>query len=82
MLALRPCPRCQWRNHRVLAVTAALADDGTAAPEVLGQMNAEHCARLERLWGDQKYRNNSLDDWLETTKATYSGVDSRKVAAV
>ncbi len=31
----------------VVAVTAASADDGTAAPEVLGQMTAEHCASGE-----------------------------------
>ncbi len=54
-----------------VAVTAASADDGTAAPEVLGKLTAEHCARLEKLWGDQKYRNNSLDVWLERTKARY-----------
>jgi len=56
----------------VVAVTAASADDGTAAPEVLGKLTAEHCTRLEKLWGDQKYRNNSLDNWLERTKATYA----------
>ena len=55
----------------VVAVTAASADDGTAAPEVLGKLTAEHCTRLEKLWGDQKYRNNFLDNWLERTKATY-----------
>jgi putative transposase len=56
----------------VVAVTAASADDGTAAPEVVGQMTAEHCTRLERLWGDQRYRNSSLDDWLERTRAGYT----------
>src|SRR5208337_1216174 len=55
-----------------VAVTAASADDGTGAPEVLGKLTAEHRTRLEKLWGDQKYRNNSLDAWLEQTKATYS----------
>ena len=55
----------------VVAVTAASADDGTAAPEVLGKLTAEHCTRLEKLWGDQKYRNNALDNWLEWTNATY-----------
>lgn len=55
----------------VVAVTAASADDGTAAPQVLGHMTAEHRTRLEKIWGDQKYRNNSLDEWLERTGADY-----------
>jgi putative transposase len=53
------------------AVTAASADDGTAAPEVLGRLTPEHRTRLEKLWGDQKYRNHSLDAWLEETEAGY-----------
>ena len=57
----------------VVAVTAASADDGTAAPEVLGQMTAEHWRIWRDCWGDQKYRNNSLDDWLKRTKAMYVG---------
>src|SRR5258708_38189200 len=55
----------------VVVVTAASTDDGTTAPKVLGQLTAEHCARLEKVWADQKYRNHHLDDWLETTEAKY-----------
>jgi putative transposase len=55
----------------VVLVTAASADDGTTAPEVLGRLTAEHRSRLEKLWADQKYRNHSLDAWLERTRAGY-----------
>ena len=53
----------------VVLVTAASADDGTTAPEVLGRLTAEHGTRLEKLWADQKYRNPTLDAWLEATEA-------------
>ncbi len=48
-----------------------------------GSLGADDCGalhHLERLWGDQKYRNNSLDDWLKRTKATYSVNDQRRPA--
>jgi transposase len=55
----------------VVAVTAASADDGTAAPEVLGRLTAEHRSRLKLLWADAKYHNHRLNDWLERTGAEY-----------
>jgi putative transposase len=55
-----------------VAVTGAWADDGTAAPEVLGQLSAEHCSRLGKVWADQKYRNHALDGWLKETDAGYA----------
>jgi transposase len=55
----------------VVAVTAASADDGTAAPEVLRHLTAEHTKRLELIWGDNKYRNNTLDGWMVETGAGY-----------
>jgi putative transposase len=55
----------------VVMVTAASADDGTTAPEVLDRLTAEQCSRLETLWADQKYRNHALDAWLERTEAGY-----------
>jgi putative transposase len=54
-----------------VAVTPASADDGTAASEVLGRLTAEQSHRLAKLWADQKYRNHSLDAWLEETGAGY-----------
>ena len=47
-----------------VAVTAACADDGTAAPEVLGRLTAEHRTRLAKVRADRKYRNHSLDRWM------------------
>jgi putative transposase len=49
----------------VCVVTAASADDGTTAPEVLSRLTDEHQSRLELLWADQKYRNHRLDAWLK-----------------
>jgi putative transposase len=60
-------------------VTAAAADDGTTAPEVLGRLSAEHTSRLELVWADSKYRNHRLDGWLqqvggsERAKGTHPG---------
>jgi putative transposase len=56
----------------VVAVTAASADDGTTAPEVLVRLTAEHRTRLEKLWADQKYHNHSLEAWLKETGAGYA----------
>jgi len=55
----------------VVMVTAASADDGTVAPEVLSRLTAEHRSRLELIWGDGKYNNRSLDRWLVKTQAEY-----------
>jgi putative transposase len=65
----RPSRGDTWGWLLVVAVPAASADDGTAAPQVGGPMTAEHCLRLERLGGDQKDRTNSLDDGRERTRA-------------
>jgi transposase len=55
----------------VVLVTAASADDGTTAPEVLAKLTAEHRSRLVLLWADGKYRNHRLEGWLEETGAGY-----------
>ena len=55
----------------VVVVSAASADDGTFAPEVLRQLTAEHRTRLELIWADGKYNNNHLNDWLKAAKAEY-----------
>jgi putative transposase len=55
----------------VVGVTVASADDGTIAPEVLGQLNAEHQTRLERVWADGRYNNRHLQGWLVKTRAGY-----------
>ena len=55
----------------LVVVTAASADDGTFAPEVLSRLTAEHRTRLELIWADQKYRNNRLVEWLVETETNY-----------
>ena len=45
-------------------ITAASADDGTAAPGVLSRLTAAQCTRLEAVRGDAKYRNHALAAWL------------------
>ena len=47
-----------------VTVTAASADDGTAAPQVLSKLSVESYPRLKKLWADNKYRNHSLDEWM------------------
>jgi putative transposase len=55
----------------VVVVTAASADDGTIAPEVLARLTAEHRTRLELLWADSKYHNRRLEGWLVESAAGY-----------
>jgi putative transposase len=55
----------------VVVVSAASADDGTFAPEVLGRLTAEHTRRLELIWADSKYHNHRLNGWLVKSKARY-----------
>jgi putative transposase len=55
----------------VVAVTTAALDDGTGAPRVLEKLDAQEHPRLEKLWGDHKYNNRSLDRWLAAQPARY-----------
>jgi putative transposase len=52
-------------------VTAASADDGATAPQLLGQLDRRRFPRLEFVWGDGKYRNDALDAWLARAKARF-----------
>jgi putative transposase len=52
-------------------VTAAAADDGATAPELLGQLDRQRFPRLEVIWGDGKYRNDDLDAWLAQSRAPF-----------
>jgi putative transposase len=54
-----------------VAVTAASADDGTAAPEVLQQLDPQRHPRLEKLWADHKYRNRALERWCAARGVPY-----------
>jgi putative transposase len=52
-------------------VTAACADDGTTAPQVLGKLTAEHRSRLGKVWADGKYHNHRLNDWMKENQVGY-----------
>jgi len=52
----------------VVLVTGAGLDDGAAAPRLLAQVSTEDFPRLSTIFGDNKYNNHSLDDWLVTNR--------------
>jgi putative transposase len=54
-----------------VAVTTAALDDGTGASRVLAKLDAQEHPRLEKLWGDHKYRNRSLERWLAAEQTRY-----------
>jgi putative transposase len=54
-----------------VAVTTAKLDDGTGAPRVLEKLPAEKFPRLQKLWGDQKYRNKALAAWMRAQEVQY-----------
>jgi putative transposase len=54
-----------------VVVTTANLDDGTHAPRVLAKLSEEKYPRLEVIFGDHKYKNHTLDKWLEDTEAKY-----------
>lgn len=54
-----------------VAVTTAALDDGTGAPRVLEKLDPQEHPRLEKLWGDQKYNNRTLDRWLAAQAVRY-----------
>src|SRR4051812_380423 len=64
-----------------VTVTAAAADDGTAAPEVLKKLTKEAFPRLKKLWADNKYRNHSLDAWMTEHGWYVIEIGSRPVGA-
>jgi putative transposase len=55
----------------VVLVTAANADDGTTAPEVLKRLTPQHRSRLDEVRGDGKYNNRALDRYLAASGAGY-----------
>jgi len=51
-------------------VTGAGLDDGSAVPKLLAQVSTEDFPQLSTIFGDNKYNNHSLDDWLATNRPT------------
>ncbi len=60
-----------------VTVTTAASDDGTGAPQVLEKLDREAFPRLERLWGDNKYHNHSLDEWVSEARLVCHRGDGR-----
>src|SRR5436305_4255947 len=56
-----------------VVVTGAGVDDARAAPQVLEQLGAGRCPRLEVVWADSKYHNHDLNAW----KAGHPGLGWR-----
>jgi len=50
----------------VVLVTSAKLEDGAAAPQVLDQISVEEAPRLRAIFGDNKYNNRALNEWLAT----------------
>ena len=48
-----------------VVVTAASADDGRAAPALLGELRRVEFPRLRKVWADAKYHNHALYEWLD-----------------
>ena len=55
----------------VVMVSAASADDGTAAPGVLDRLDRDNLPRLKKIWADGKYNNRHLDSWMLEAKAPF-----------
>ena len=55
-----------------VVVTAANVDDGRAAPAVFARMPGRDFPRLRVVWGDGKYHNYGLYDWLSVHRRPYT----------
>jgi len=52
-------------------ITSAALDDGAAAPLLLAQVSAEEFSRLETIFGDSKYHNHALQQWMAKQRPTW-----------
>lgn len=52
-----------------VVVTSAAVDDAAAAPQVFEQLTRRDHPRLEVVWGDGKYHNHALRDWLRRRRS-------------
>lgn len=55
-----------------VVVTSANADDGTAAPRLLERVDDNSLPRLSVIFGDNKYNNKSLQQWLQCQRPNWS----------
>lgn len=49
-------------------VTSAAVDDGVAAPQLLERADQEALPRMQKIWGDNKYHNHNLYQWLTNNR--------------
>jgi len=47
-----------------VVITSAQVDDGVAAVDLLTQVSPQAFPRLETIFGDTKYHNHALEEWL------------------
>jgi putative transposase len=47
-----------------VVITSAQVDDGAAAIDLLTQISVQDFPRLETIFGDTKYHNHALEEWL------------------
>ena len=47
-----------------VVITSAQVEDGVAAVELLKQVQAQNFPRLQTIFGDSKYHNHALEEWL------------------
>jgi putative transposase len=52
----------------VVVITSAPVDDGAAALDVLTQIQAQDFPRLTTIFGDTKYHNHALEEWLAANR--------------
>lgn len=53
-------------------ITGANVDDGTAAPQLLAQVSSAEFPRLKTIFGDNKYNNKGLDQWLSKNRPQWT----------
>jgi putative transposase len=54
-----------------VTVTGAGVDDGVAAPDLLATVAPEHFPRLTTIFGDSKYHNHNLNNWLKDNRPAW-----------
>jgi len=52
-----------------VVITSAQIDDGVAAVELLRQVSAQDLPRLQMIFGDTKYHNPALEEWLTKNRS-------------
>lgn len=52
-------------------ITSAAVDDGVAALELLARVSASSLPRLEVIFGDNKYRNHALNEWIAKNRPNW-----------